>query len=68
MPHPRSLVSPEIRPVAFKDEDLVVVACGDTGVQKIELDLKNHTQLWVKNERYSLFEIFDGDAEARGPP
>ena len=47
------------RPIVGRDNNKIVNAFGDNGFLNIEMHLQNNTKMWIKNESYSLFQMFD---------
>ena len=52
---------PNVRPIAGLNDDSVIVSPGDFKVYNIEKNLERETQLYIKNESYSLVDIFAGN-------
>jgi len=55
-----------IRPIAGLGDDNIIVSLGDFQVYNTEYNIKEDTELYIKNESYSLLNIFAGDTTLTG--
>ena len=53
---------PNVRPIAGLGDDHILVSPGDFQVHRTEYNIKEETKLYIKNESYSLIDIFAGDS------
>jgi phosphatidylserine decarboxylase len=53
---------PGVRPVAYTEDDSVIVNACESTPYKIAIDIQLKDRFWIKEQPYSLFYMLDGDS------
>jgi phosphatidylserine decarboxylase len=53
-------IKPELRPIAAPDDPKIIISANDGAVYAVASDVKLIDAFWIKNQKYSLYDMLDG--------